>query len=83
MKKVIFILSFIFTIILFYGCSSSKSIYDTERIATVENIQFNTMNHNSKYIVKAWSYQPNIKQYRIYTDSLYQVGQKISIKGKK
>ena len=81
MRKIIFTL--IFTILLFCGCSSSKTIYDTERTVIVENIEYNTMNHNSKYIVKAWSYKPNIKEYKIYTDSLYNIGQKIVIKGKK
>ena len=83
MRKIIFTL--IFTILLFCSCSSSKIIYDTERTAIVENIEFNMMNHKSKYVVKAWSYTPNVKEYKIYTDSLskYNIGQKIVIKGKK
>lgn len=81
MKTKIFTL--IFTILLFCSCTGTKVIYDTERIATVENIQYNTMNHKSKYIVEAWSTYPNIKKYKIYTDSIYNIGQNISILGKK
>lgn len=81
MKKTIFIL--FFAISLFCSCTGTKVIYDTKRIATVENIQYNTINHKSKYIVDAWSTYPNIKKYKIYTDSIYNIGQNISIIGKK
>ena len=81
MKKLFF--TFILTVLLFCACSTHKVIYDTERVATVENIKYNTLNNKSKYIVNAWSYSPNIKEYKIYTDSLYAIGQKLIINGKK
>ena len=81
MKKAIF--SFIFAMILLCSCVGPKVVYDTQRTATVERITVNYANNKSNYIVKAWSYQPNLKEYKIYTYSIYQLGQQIIIKGKK
>jgi hypothetical protein len=81
MRKIIFTL--IFTVFLFCGCNSSKVIYDTKRTAIVENIEYNTTNRNGKYIVKALSFNPKLKRYKIYTDSLYNKEQIIVIKGTK
>lgn len=75
--------NFILFFVIFFicSCTSTNVVYKTNPtvVVTVEDIQNNVTNNKSKYIIKAWSKYPKMKQYKIYSDFIYNIGDTIIV----
>ena len=64
--------------VLLTACGTS-TIIDVNRTAKIEDI-IESPKKEYKYRAIAWQYEPKIKKYIVYTDSLYAIGDLIEIK---
>ena len=74
MKKIVILLM----AAIMSACGTS-TIIDVNRTAKIEDI-IESPKKEYKYRAIAWQYEPKIKKYIVYTDSLYAIGDLIKIK---
>jgi len=72
------VITLLLTAVLLTACGAS-TIIDVNRTAKIEDI-IKSPKKEYKYIAIAWQYEPKIKKYIVYTDSLYNIGDWIELK---